>query len=242
MDTLQDFIDSCSLDQNAIILPEEQAPAKIYASFKKLMQENLGKYKSPNLFLFANEKESKQLLSTLKKGERPRWKKDREWYATSQEVAFRMFNTVIPLCGEYRILEPSAGRGDIVDALMEFSPYCFEHTIHCVEIDNKNRQFLEKKGYQIVGADFMEWEHEKPYDIIYANPPFTPIYEHVEKMITHLNNSGDLVCVVPSSFDSERFEDIEGVDCCCCYDLPSGSFRKVGTSINTKIFHFSFNK
>src|SRR5690606_25558255 len=76
------------------------------------------------------------------------------------------------------ILEPSAGKGNIVDKLEEkknkkysYNPYNFE--IDCIEIDDNLRSILKDKNYRLVYNDFLTYDTMKEYDLIIMNPPFS---------------------------------------------------------------------
>ena len=71
---------------------------------------------------------------------------------------------------EHTILEPSAGKGDIADAIMEQLPNA---SVKCIEIVMKLREILVAKGYDVkVGGDFLDHTPLRPWDRILMNPPF----------------------------------------------------------------------
>ena len=65
------------------------------------------------------------------------------------------------------VLEPSAGKGDIADAIKATQPGV---EVSTAEISSQLRSILEAKGHKIVGQDI--FEHAGKYDRIIANPPF----------------------------------------------------------------------
>ena len=81
------------------------------------------------------------------------------------------------------ILEPSAGKGDIVDWLkrrQNTTYYGHKGTlrfssldIDCVEIDKELSATLKGKGLYVVHNDFLHFETMKRYDLIFMNPPFS---------------------------------------------------------------------
>lgn len=90
-------------------------------------------------------------------------------------------------------LEPSAGQG----GLLKYLPDC----THAVELSSVNCKVLESKGYGVDNADFLEWESDTKYDKIVMNPPFSQgrAKAHVVKALSHLDDSGKLVAILPSS-------------------------------------------
>jgi predicted RNA methylase len=135
-----------------------------------------------------------------------------------------------------RVLEPSAGRGAIADAVRAACPEC---RIETVEIDDKNRKVLKEKGYKIVGKDFMKFRPKGCYDRILMNPPFAKQQDidHVMKAFRHLCPRGRLVAIMSAGaqFRANRktlafraLVEEKGV----FEDLPPGSFAAEGTMVN----------
>lgn len=93
-------------------------------------------------------------------------------------------------------LEPSAGKGDIADALIEYGLLC---SVSCCEIRPALREILEAKGHSLVGDDFLE--HHGTYDRIIANPPFENMadIDHVRHAYACLNAGGRLVFLMSNS-------------------------------------------
>ena len=91
-----------------------------------------------------------------------------------------------------RVLEPSAGIGNIVDKIKEVTK-----NIDVIERMSNFRELLRLKGYSLVGDDFLEYRTEKLYDSIIMNPPFSKNQdiEHLKHAFSMLKNGGTLVCV-----------------------------------------------
>lgn len=70
------------------------------------------------------------------------------------------------------ILEPSAGKGDIVDYISDYvkaHPYDFQYhklDIDLIEINPNLQHILKGKGYRVVHDDFLAFETYKRYDLI----------------------------------------------------------------------------
>lgn len=107
--------------------------------------------------------------------------------------------------GEH-ILEPSAGKGDILDAIK----VNFEDTVHveAAEINYKLRELLSLKGYELVATNFLEYNPEKKYDKIIMNPPFEngQDIEHVEHALELLKPNGRLVAIMGEGFYFRQFK------------------------------------
>lgn len=82
-----------------------------------------------------------------------------------------------------RVLEPSAGNGDLLDACPEARSYGRGRAApcDCCEIDLSRHPILRQKGYNVVGLDFLEFGGGNIYSHILMNPPFAYGAKHVLK-------------------------------------------------------------
>jgi len=137
-----------------------------------------------------------------------------------------------------RVLEPSAGAGDIADAIRAQGV-----TPDVVEIASSLRKILEAKGYNIVEHDFMQYNGGQ-YDRIVMNPPFENAQEidHVLHAYQLLAPGGRIVSVMSEGpfFRQDKkstafrdFVDNYGWS----EKLPDGSFLKSrnSTGVNTRV-------
>jgi len=93
----------------------------------------------------------------------------------------------------HRVLEPSAGKGDILDMLREHHP---DNSVTAVELNGTLLDVLEAKGHQVERSDFLE--HSGQYDRIVMNPPFElgRDIEHVSHAHSMLADGGRLVAIM----------------------------------------------
>lgn len=93
-----------------------------------------------------------------------------------------------------RVLEPSAGRGDIADAIQSAYP---DVRMDVIEINPMLCSVLKFKGYQPVADDFLDYAGTGSYDRILANPPFENFQDvtHIQRMYALLAQGGRLVSV-----------------------------------------------
>lgn len=78
-----------------------------------------------------------------------------------------------------RVLEPSAGKGDLADAVMAQNDIYNKNTVDVIEIEAELCSILQGKGYAVVGYDFLEYHSYTEYDAIVMNPPFDAGDKHV---------------------------------------------------------------
>lgn len=91
------------------------------------------------------------------------------------------------------VLEPSAGKGNICDAICASGARV---QLTAIEPQYRLREILNFKGYEVVDYDFLE--HQKTYDRIIMNPPFENGEDmaHVIHAHDHLNPNGRLVSIM----------------------------------------------
>lgn len=178
------------------------------------------------------------------------------FYPTPAAVIDRMFNLTHIGSGDM-ILEPSAGDGAILRQLPRLvqDRRVDNLTVHAIEYNDTLRGYLEQQGFTVIGGDFLE---EAPkllvqgirYDLILMNPPFEngqPL-SHIRAAYDLLNESGELVAVVPSSVftnTTRRFLEFQywlesgSVGRCTKHDLPADAFRESGTGVQAKLLYLA---
>jgi methylase of polypeptide subunit release factors len=119
---------------------------------------------------------------------------NKDFYPTPKNLIEKMWNKVSKKNHKY-ILEPSAGKGDIVDFINEKGSRSWSgnsYEIHAIEIEPELQATLLGKGIKLVDSDFLEYEGLEQYDLIIANPPFSEGDKHLLKAIDILY-SGEIV-------------------------------------------------
>lgn len=102
-------------------------------------------------------------------------------------------NTLPPMT----ILEPSAGKGDIVDYIQEEFNRHRDHQIYCIEQQPELKSILQEKGYRVIATDFLEYTGGYYFDLIIMNPPFSNGDEHLLHA-WKLLKEGNIVCLLNS--------------------------------------------
>ena len=119
------------------------------------------------------------------------------------------------LCGRSDgiFLEPSAGTGNLIQALIEGGYY--SNNIVGVErhINLKNvldNRFKNYSSVELVQGCFLEYakESQKRFSNIIMNPPFTYAFKHVLAARSLLEKDGCLVALVPLTFNYEGSEEL----------------------------------
>lgn len=129
------------------------------------------------------------------------------------------------------ILEPSAGKGDIIESLNSMKEkYQYEYStwgrkgsskklivhfhgnvtdcVDTIELDPNLRYVLKGKGYRVVWDDFLTFASPKRYDLILMNPPFAYGAEHLMKAIQVMEYGGQIVCLLNAETIRNQYTDV----------------------------------
>jgi len=102
------------------------------------------------------------------------------------------------------VLEPSAGKGDLIEAVMDKFKYSHIYSynreaiwdIDAIEIDENLQFILQGKKHRVVHNDFLTYDTYKKYDLIIANPPFSTGDKHLLKALEMQENGGQIICLL----------------------------------------------
>ncbi len=107
-----------------------------------------------------------------------------------------------------KVLEPSAGKGDILDALRKH--YGDSIALSACEINSGLWEILKLKNYTLIEHDF--FEVEEPFDCIVMNPPFEngQDIDHVLHAASLLKPRGRVVAIMGEGFTYRNFKADKG--------------------------------
>lgn len=98
------------------------------------------------------------------------------------------------------VLEPSAGKGDLADAIKRRSESArgrYGASVDCIELDPNLQHILRGKGHNVVHDDFLTFRTVKQYDAVIANFPFSEGDRHLLHALGLLGaKGGQLVALV----------------------------------------------
>lgn len=132
-----------------------------------------------------------------------------------------------------RILEPSAGAGNLIAALRAWERLA----ITAVEIDHKVFCALTKRFADLDArcADFLTLGDDLgTFDVIVMNPPFRrgSDIKHIQHAASKLAGGGRLVAICANGpRQQEHLQPLASQ----WHELPAGSFKNEGTNVNTAI-------
>lgn len=141
-----------------------------------------------------------------------------ECHVTPPDIAARMVGYLGP-CGDLPALEPSAGTGNLVEALLNAGQSARELVAierHC----DLWAAMRERFAYQVGGFNqcFLDYAREARGKIFFPrivmNPPFRQVRAHVDAALSLMGANGHdappvLVACVPAPFDHPRAELLE---------------------------------
>jgi predicted RNA methylase len=167
-----------------------------------------------------------------------------DFFPTPKPVAEQMVRDA-GITEGMKVLEPSAGNGNIADAIRAAGV-----KPDVVEISSSLRELLQAKGYNVVEHNFMDY-NEGGYDAIVMNPPFGggADIEHVRHAYDLLKPGGKIVAIMGEGafFRSDRkasdfrdwLEEVNGSE----EKLPQNTFQDKTlmntTGVNARIVNIT---
>ncbi|MDR1744510.1 MAG: DUF4942 domain-containing protein [Planctomycetota bacterium] len=120
-----------------------------------------------------------------------------EFYPTPEQLIAEMLSG-IDFDKAGTILEPSAGKGDIIKRIRAKGRGYgrAEPDIDAIEISPELRHILKGEGIRIVHDDFLTFQSLKKYDLVIMNPPFSNGDRHVLKALSLVRGGGRLVALL----------------------------------------------
>ena len=127
---------------------------------------------------------------------------NKDFYPTPETIINKMLCD-IDFKMIHSILEPSAGSGNIVEAIKKKEKFYsstynkVNYDIDCIEADQNLQSILKGKNFRVVYNDFLTYDTMKEYDIIIMNPPFSNGCKHLLKALEmQQRNGGAIVCLL----------------------------------------------
>lgn len=159
--------------------------------------------------------------------------KSHQFYPTPASIA-QYVAQILKCTPTDRVLEPSAGRGDLL-AFLDAVP----ENVTCVEVSPLFCNILSAKGYSVHNKDFIAWSKESPdcYDKIAINPPYSEgrAKEHTLTALNHLTEQGIMAAVLPAGYKPEEWIGSEYV-CAKSGREYSGEFEDTGITVAVFVF------
>lgn len=223
---------------NGVVLTG-QLDRKLYEKTNKVLEAAGGKWnRKEKAHIFA-EDAATRIDQMLLSGEIEVPKDEFNFFPSPPAVVARVVKLASITSG-LRVLEPSAGRGDIAFACAEAEAF-----VDCFELMDANFAALDGDNRlgRVVHGDFLAQEPTAIYDRVVMNPPFLKQSDikHVTHALKFLKPGGLLVAVMSAGVvfrndaRTTEFRDVLYGRGGHIEPLPENSFKASGTGVNTVI-------
>ena len=230
----------CRIENNTLFLPPEQLDRKTYVAVNKCLENIGGKWNRKAKGHVFDDDPTEAFDNLIITGETEDMKKTFQFFPTPRAVA-EIVCDMAELKQSSRVLEPSAGKGDLADAIFERSK-----TVYCYEINKKMCRDLDEKPYTLLACcDFLVVKptEQQPFDRVVMNPPFSrqQDIDHICHAYEFLKSGGILVSLISlapffrMNEKSVKFREWLEEHNAETIDVPAGAFKESGTMIPTKI-------
>lgn len=135
-----------------------------------------------------------------------------ECHVTPADVAARMVR-YLRLEGTERVLEPNAGTGNLIAALIAAG-----HPVELLAGVEQHHRLAETARARFGGQvavtqmDFLDLYSGDTFDRVLMNPPFRAVKKHIGRAVQALNAGGVCVALVPAPFQWEGAEMLERLE------------------------------
>lgn len=234
-----EILQQCTIHGNVVKLPPGTLDRKLYQDVAKALQGIGGKWnKKSDGFVFPHD--PTEHLAKIQGGVKVNLQKEFQAFYTPKELAEEIaWHLFMPRTGQVRVLEPSAGRGALVKAVLMVNP---DAVIDVYELNPLNRPYLDAlPNVTFLAEDFLAHESGAIYDYIIANPPFAgnADIDHFCRMYEHLSPGGRMAVIMSKHWqisDGRKekaflawLEQEEAE----ISDIPPGAFKESGTNVAT---------
>lgn len=126
-----------------------------------------------------------------------------QFYPTPKAVASQIL-TGLEIKGGMRVYDPSAGKGDLLDATKEVAPlvrhgaYETKPNIktYAGEIDPALQAVLRDRGHEVVAGDVFDTPPYQYFDVILMNPPFRQGVQHLLRVYDAIARGAEIRCLL----------------------------------------------
>ena len=234
-----EIIEQGKTDSNLYFLPPCQLDRKTYLEVNKVLECLGGKWDRKSKAHVFETNISDAIDDILLTGEVIDKKKEFQFFETPPDIVDQLIKLAEVRIG-HTCLEPSAGRGNIAEALSELAGI---GKVMCSELNPENAAILIDKGFNVYIGDFLQYSSGDRYDRIVMNPPFTRQQDimHIQKALLYLKKGGILVSVMSSGVTFRQdnktkafWDKVKGYEV-EIIKLPQGAFKISGTGVNAII-------
>jgi len=247
-DEILNILADCRVEGNVLFLPGEQLDRKTYEAVNKCLENIGGKWSKKAKGHVFDSDPAPMLDNLVMSGETTDLKKEYQFFPTPREIGDRLCR-MAEINEHSRVLEPSAGNGLLVDAILANNP----ESVYMVELNpdmcQRLRQYVDlssnSPAVALDSGDFLTKGLSGQISVNRAvmNPPFSrqQDIDHIMEAYKCLSPGGVLVSICSESpfFRTNRksLEFTEFLHRCNAEvdTLPEGAFKESGTMVRTRI-------
>lgn len=245
MNNVMDFMQACTVSEMTVQVPKEIVSRPIYAKAKAML-ENAGGRWNAKKWGFDFKEDPAPLLQRLLLGDTVNVRKETQFFPTPPALADRMALLLSLKPGE-SVLEPSAGEGALIDAVLKLDVpqttifYVEKSITHIRTLYEKYRDVPDVGYMNPLNDDFLNLSDGVTFERIIANPPFANNQDitHIVRMYKALKRGGRMVTLcsghpwisnnkIETSFVSWLTDKAAGID-----TVPAGTFAD--TNVATRL-------
>lgn len=213
----------------------QQLDRNLYQDTAKIIEMLGGKWNKKEKCHLFPEDAGDRVAEAIMIGEVTDLKQLYQFFATPPALAARMVE-MSDIRDGMSVLEPSAGDGAIVDAIIRHFP---SDMIDVCELNPQHHKALRLRGAERCCDDFMTMPRGEKYDRIIMNPPFSKGQDitHVMKAYSVLKKGGRIVAITSPAWQyrTGKWEEfrlwIAEVNA-EVEDLAPGTFAVSGTNVS----------
>lgn len=248
---MREVLTQVTIQDNGIILPK--IDAKLYKQVADVLSR-VGFNWNRKYQMHIGDREAQLALDTLLYGEKLPDKNPLAFWPTPPDVADLLVQALrIDWSSDPTILEPSAGRGALLEALARNNVKDLPWSFLAIELDPARAAQMREVGSRIKNAwaNFGEYDFlgidtaaNDNFDYIAMNPPFAvegdpqAYMTHIVTAFNLLAPGGRLASIVPTGCihgSTKRHQDFRQLldrHDVAYHELPEGAFKGSGTSVN----------
>lgn len=179
------------------------------------------------------------------------------FYPTPPELATRLLDEIDYTRPIKNVLEPSAGKGDLIEAAKAYTldgsrwsrSALEDATFKAIESDPTLQAVLKGKGVTLLDSDFLAYSGGDIFDLIIMNPPFANAEAHLHKALD-IMFSGQIAAIMPAEvllhpFSNERQRLVSRLkELDADFDFVEGAFSGAerGTDVDIAIVYVDIRR
>lgn len=233
---VRQILSQCHVERGILFLPPVQLERELYGKVDKVLRALGAFWNSSAQGHVFDYDIAPQLAGVVQTGRYTDWRKESNFYPTPPEL-WKQADFLLHFDYEDKIevLEPSAGRGAILDYLAENFP---QADVTAVEINPMHIPHLAEKGCNALQKDFLQYSPGPVFDLVMMNPPFDDQVRHIMHAYQLLRDGGQVISMAAAGIVENtmgiyrEWNDFVRNKYFTFMKLPAGGFKRSGTGVN----------